>query len=275
MQAMLAMQAGELTAAKDRCGQMIERSYCEAPPAPDLAAKVRCVWFRRVGQAAAVCPVRIVPDGCMDLIWRYGGGHGALFVAGPDTTAQVSRMPAGTAFVGLRFTPGAAAAVLGVPASELVDARPDAGALWGRAAAALTRRLEDAGPTAAAALLEDAVRRRLADAPPPDPVVQQVVTALERGPRRGPALIEQLAQCIGISERQLHRRCRAALGYGPRTFAGIVRFQRFLALAGGPGPHSLAVLAAESGYADQAHLSREVGRLTGLTPTRLLVEHAG
>jgi AraC-like DNA-binding protein len=255
---------------------MIERSYGEAPPAPDLAAQVRCVWFRRVGQAEAARPVRIVPDGCRDLIWRYGGGHGALFVAGPDTTAQVSRMPAGTAFVGLRFTPGAAAAVLGVPASELVDARPDAGALWGRAAGELIRRLEGAGSTAAAAaLLEDAVRRRLVVAPPPDPVVQQVVASLERGPRRGLALIEQLARRIGISERQLHRRCRAALGYGPRTFAGIARFQRFLALAGDPGPRSLAALAAESGYADQPHLSREVGRLTGLTPARLLAEHAG
>jgi len=210
----------------------------------------------------------------MDLIWRYGGRSSQLFVAGPDTAAQVSQTAAGTAFVGLRFRPGAAAAILGVPASELVDGRPDAGALWGRAAAELARQLEGADPGGAVAILEDAVRRRLATAPSPDPIVQQVVAALERAPHRRPARIERLARTVGISERQLHRRCLAALGYGARTFTGIVRFQRFLELADGPGTHSLASLAAESGYADQSHLTREVHRLAGTTPARLLAEYA-
>ena len=255
---------------------MIEHSYHEVPPAPDLASHVRCIWLRRIGQAEAAGPVRVLPDGCMDLIWEDDGQSGGLFVAGPDTTAQDSRMPAGSQFVGLRFQPGAAPVILGVPASEMLDARPDAVALWGRAAAELSRQLEDAGsPAAVAATLEDEARRRLADAPPLDPAVQHVVAALERGARRGPALVGRVADGLRIGERQLHRRCRAALGYGPRMFAGIVRFQRFLALAGGPYPHGLARLAAESGYADQPHLTREVRRLSGLTPGALLAGLAG
>jgi AraC-like DNA-binding protein len=271
--------------------------YYEARPDADLFEHVRCVWFRRVGQAEAERPIRIVPDGCMDLMWRGD----RLEIAGPDTTAHVSVAPAGTTFVGLRFNPGAASPVLGVPASELVDARPEAAALWGPAATELAALLEELGPfrrserseesrpflappsnlappspllsgsaAAAAALLQDAVRRRLAEAPAPDRLVQHVVRSLQNAPPGRAVPVERLADRAGVSPRQLHRRCSAALGYGPKTFAGILRFQRFLEGARRAGPGGLAAIALESGYADQPHLTREVRRLTGLTPAQLL-----
>ena len=243
--------------------------YREVPPAPELAAHIRCLWYRRIGPDEALRPVRIVPDGCMDLMWQ----DGELLVAGPDTTAQVTDLPAGTEFVGLRFQPGAAPPLLGVPASQLVDARPDAAAVWGRRATDLATRLEAVrSPAAVAAVLQDAVCRRLADAPALDPVVQHLVASLERGQA---VRIDRLAEEVGISRRQLHRQCRAALGYGPKTFAGIVRFQRFLADAGRPGRCRLAEAAIRSGYADQPHLTREVRRLAGLSPARLVAELAG
>jgi AraC-like DNA-binding protein len=261
---------------------MSDGLYREAPAAPDLASLVRCLWYRRIGRDEALRAVRIVPDGCMDLMWR----DGELTVAGPDTTAQVSRMPAGTEFVGLRFRPGAAAPVLGVPASELVDQRADALAIWGRRAGELVGRLEAARLAAAdgwsgrgappearavAAILQDVVRRRLAEAPGPDRAVQHLVASVQR---QHAIRIERLADRVGLSERQLHRRCCAALGYGPRTFAGIVRFQRFLADAGRSGRPTLAEAALRSGYADQPHLTREVRRLAGLTPAQLIAEIA-
>src|SRR5439155_13321993 len=157
---------------------MRDGHYREVPPAPGLAAHVQCLWYRRIGPDEALRPVRIVPDGCMDLMWQ----EGELLVAGPDTTAQVTDMPAGTEIVGLRFQPGAAPPLLGVPASELLDARPDAAAVWGRRAADVGARLEAVRtPAEVAAVLQAAVRRRLADAPPPDRAVQRLVLALERG----------------------------------------------------------------------------------------------
>jgi len=244
--------------------------YRETRPPLELVAHVACVWYRRIGAVESARPVRILPDGCMDLMW---GSRGGLLVAGPDRTAQVSRMAVGTTFVGLRFRPGAAPPLLGVPASELVDGRPEAAALWGRAASELSARLGDAGmPGGVAALLQDAVRRRLADAPAPDPAVQHVAAAVRRRPS---IRVDQLAEELGLGERQLHRRCCAALGYGPKTFAGIVRFRRFLGLASGTDARPLALAARLAGYADQPHLSREVRRLAGLSPTELLAELAG
>ena len=68
-----------------------------------------------------------------------------------------------------------------------------------------------------------------------------------------------------MSERQLRRRCEVAIGYGPKTLDRVLRFQRFRCLRDRRAA-SLAQLAFESGYADQAHLTREYLRLAGTTP---------
>jgi hypothetical protein len=63
----------------------------------------------------------------------------------------------------------------------------------------------------------------------------------------------------------------------PKVLQRTLRFQGFLALAqagatasGRRGADGMAGLAIDAGYADQAHLSRECLRLTGVTPTQLL-----
>jgi AraC-like DNA-binding protein len=87
-----------------------------------------------------------------------------------------------------------------------------------------------------------------------------------------------VAAVLGLSERHLRRLVLAHTGLEPRTFRRVARFQRFLRLAdraGGPPDGSPAALAARAGYADQAHLSREVRALSGLTPAALLAERRG
>jgi transcriptional regulator GlxA family with amidase domain len=83
--------------------------------------------------------------------------------------------------------------------------------------------------------------------------------------------IAQLSRWIGISERQLHRRFSAAIGYGPKMFQSVLRFQRLLKTARETGAEqSLADLAVSAGYADQAHMTRDVHRLANIRPTMLL-----
>ena len=73
---------------------------------------------------------RILPDGCLDIIWQ----DGRVFVAGPDTTAQIGRPRAGSRMFALRFGAGTGPPVLGMPASELVDRQVPLDALWPAAA---------------------------------------------------------------------------------------------------------------------------------------------
>ncbi|MFV0132981.1 helix-turn-helix domain-containing protein [Streptomyces sp. HMX87] len=200
---------------------------------------------------------RILPDGCMDLLWH----EGRLLVAGPDTRAHLTEGPAGR-WAGIRFYPGTAPALLGVPAHELRDRRVDLADLWPAAEVRrLTARVNAAADPADG--LEAAALSRAADADPPDPLLARVVSALDAG-----RPVAATADELGIGARQLHRRALAAFGYGPKTLARVLRLQRALTLA--RAGVSLAETAARTGYADQAHLTREVRALTGLAPGALL-----
>jgi len=108
------------------------------------------------------------------------------------------------------------------------------------------------------------VRRLRVDAAPVDPVAVHVA---DRMAAVRPAGVAATADELGLSVRQLHRRCTAAFGYGPTVLGRILRVQRALrSLA--PGAR-LAEVAALAGFADQAHLSREVKAIAGATPSEL------
>src|SRR5512141_2623463 len=83
--------------------------------------------------------------------------------------------------------------------------------------------------------------------------------------------VDRLAESLGISERQLRRRFHQCVGYGPKTLDRVLRFRRLVARAGAiaAGESDLARVAADLGYADQAHMTRVCLRLSGLTPVQL------
>jgi AraC-like DNA-binding protein len=239
-------------------------SYTERRPTPALARHLSCVWVQRVFAAAAPYEHRTVPNGGVEIACRLGS---APRVIGPQAGPTVAVLAPGATVVGVRLRPGAAPAALGMPASEVVDLELDAGELWGaelgeRLAAAATA--EDAG-----ALLESAVLLRVRDAEAPDPLVAEGVTRLVHARD-----VTSLGASLHLSHSQLRRRFLAATGFGPKTLHRMLRFQGFLARASQrPRPSTeIALLAAEAGYADQSHLTREAQRLAGQTPLALLRE---
>ncbi|WP_439578253.1 helix-turn-helix domain-containing protein, partial [Elioraea sp.] len=79
-----------------------------------------------------------------------------------------------------------------------------------------------------------------------------------------------LAEALGCSRQHLVTLCRHEFGLPPRTLGRLIRFERAMARLERGEVTSLADLAAASGYADQAHLSREVRRFAGDSPRALL-----
>ncbi|MFB7510924.1 helix-turn-helix transcriptional regulator [Streptomyces broussonetiae] len=205
------------------------------------------VWTKTPAGAGAR---GVLPDGCMDLLWS----EGRLLVAGPDTRAYVPEGP-DRIWAGIRFFPGTAPALLGVPALELRDLRVESADLW---PAARVRRLLDRIEAAAdpAAALEDIALDLAARAADPDPLLRRLVERLDEG-----RPVSATAAELGIAVRTLHRRCLSAFGYGPKTLARILRLQRALKLARSGLPY--AETAIRAGYADQPHLAREVRELAG------------
>ena len=228
-------------------------SYRERPSR--LAGAV--VWTRPAGGGGD--PVRVLPDGCMDLIWVGG----TVLIAGPDTRFQLTAGAApGGALVGLRFAPGFGPRVIGAPACEFTDLRVPLADVWpaGDLQALIERLATVADP---GQVLEDLAlqlsRRRDNGSGLVDEVVARV---------RGGETVTAVADAVGLSSRQLHRRCLDVFGYGAKTLGRILRMGHALELARAGVP--FAVTSAQAGYADQAHLARDVKALAGVTLGQLV-----
>lgn len=248
-------------------GLTITQTYRERRPVAELGRHVACVSVQQVFPGAEPYTHRPVPNGSAEILCAVGA---VPQVFGPQSGPLEHTLAPGTTVVGVRFTPGAAPSVLGVPASELVDLSVGMDELWGRSAVALGEAVAAAAsPWEAAAKLEAAVAARLADAAEPDPVVMEAVRLLLPGRTQD---VTSLSSELYISESQLRRRLREATGFAPKLLHRMLRFQGFLALAQGYEHPSreLARLAADAGYADQSHLTREAARLAGLSPQTLL-----
>ena len=240
-------------------------SYSERPVPYGLATHACCAWTQVAGPDGHV--QRVLPDGCADVVWVEGV---RLELAGPATESVLVDIPPGATVLGVRFGPGAAGPALGLGAHELRDQTVALDALWGSAANELAERLAEAAPAARPALLADAVAKRLRDARPPDALVARAATLLARG-----VPVSATSREVALGARHLRRRFHDAVGYGPKTLQRILRLRRFLALAEAAPRPDLARAAAEAGYTDQPHLTRECGELAGLTPAALLAARRG
>jgi AraC-like DNA-binding protein len=219
--------------------------YRDFPPPPHLRELVECAWV----VDGPPEPVRVLPDGCMDLIRMSD----RIVVAGPDTTAFVSprrREP----FVGLRFRPGALPRLLRVPADKLRNDHvplTDIGVRCARDGSLVEL---------ATALASDDPAKETA--PWSLRQLSHITESLDNG-----AAVAEVARRVGWSSRTLQRQCTAVYGYGPATLRRILRFRRAVRLLGSGMPTADA--AAMSGYADQPHLHREVRELTGMSVATL------
>nr|WP_245816477.1 helix-turn-helix domain-containing protein [Lentzea albidocapillata] len=186
---------------------------------------------------------RVVPDGCTDLIWTPASG--TLFVAGPDTSAQLATVAPGTLY-GVRLPPGAFPSVFGAPAHAVRDLRVP---------------LSELVPSARLDSFSDMVSF-CASRVVVDPALAATASLLRSGD------VGAVAWEIGLSSRQLRRRCLDAFGYPPKVLQRVLRFDTALRLAWNGVPFS--AVAFEAGYADQAHLAREVRALAGVPLGQLI-----
>ena len=218
--------------------------YREWEPPPGWRHAIACLWEQRVGAARVQ---RVLPDGHADLLFY---GSGVVEIVGVADTVALPTLAAGTVLCGVRLRPEAVGAALRVPGVALrnltVPADDVMGARW-------ARRFADPE------FLDRWVRGI-----EPDGRVEAALRLL------GAYSVEDVAHLLNVSSRHLRRMLVETVGLAPKAFQRAIRLQRFVTAADGGAP--LAAAAASAGYADQSHLTREVRRLSGLTPASLIDE---
>jgi AraC-like DNA-binding protein len=219
--------------------------YYESPPEPRLAHAVDCWWWVSVSPDGTGTPSHwVLPDGCHSLAV---GVKRAWFIQLREPVLMPFRRPClpDEEIVGIRFRPGI------IPHSAMPGIR---------------RRLRP-GQTAAEtlAILQDAVRIEVPDIPRS---IDRMVSIVREGQGRIP--MSAVAETVQLSQRHLERLCLSTVGLRPKEFARVTRLQavvrRFITE---PRP-KLADCAAEFGFTDQTHMTREFSTLGHLTPAAYL-----
>jgi AraC-like DNA-binding protein len=192
------------------------------------------IWHHTVDRPASDL---VLPDGCRDLIMVEAPGAKPFGFVSELHTAPVfaTGFAPGTRLSGYRLAPGT---------------RIDTARLLSRVA----DRGED--PSSPQRLIEEHCTR--------PPAIVDAFAAIEARPEATPA---QLARRLAVTPRTLQRLFRDNALSVPGFWLALARARRAaLELTAGV---PLADIAAEAGYADQAHMTRAFRRWFGTTPARL------
>lgn len=246
--------------------------YRELPPPQSLLSQIVCFWTQEIDTTGGPYSHPILPDGCADIVWI---GDMEPMVAGPASIRILAELPAGTVINGARFQPGLAADFLGLPANELLNQHVPLTDISNTTAKRLSEHIcKHQSETSKLNAIAEALISQLKSIPHIDTAIRACIIWLVQHPV---GRIADLSLLTGLSNRQIRRKFRAAVGYSPKIFQRIIRFQRFLMLSrhSNTGHPTLAKLSYKTGYADQAHMCREVKALAGETPQALLENSLG
>jgi AraC-like DNA-binding protein len=238
------------------------RTY--APP-DDLARVVMSLWVGQWdlrGQEPHV--TELLADPCMNIVFESGDGeHAGARVVGVWTKLWRRELREVGRVIGVKLRAGAPRAVLPQPAHRLTDritplgeALDDTGALE----RAVLEAPEEEALATVVAWLREVVRH--------DDDVSLAVALVERV-AADPELttVEALVEAGGLGERALQRLFRNYVGASPKWVIRRNRLQEVALRIERGDAITLATLAAELGYTDQAHLARDFRNAVGKPPS--------
>ncbi|NRF65757.1 AraC family transcriptional regulator [Aquincola sp. S2] len=247
------------------------QGFAVAPPLREFVANITA-YREQIPDGRAV-EERVLPDGAVHLIFNLGDaptiGGQAAFAAeavGASAAPAVLHLQGRVAGLSLTLRPGAAAALLGVPASEIASTAVSLEALWRHDAGELLERLAAARDDAArVALLQEVLQRHLN---PADRSVRQQAMQAARllAESTGNEGLRDVTQSLGIGERRLQQIFQAHIGLTPRAWRRLARLHACLRALRQPVPPRWAEVAQDLGFYDQSHLVNEFQALCGLTP---------
>jgi AraC-like DNA-binding protein len=206
-----------------------------------------------------------VPDGCVDVIWVGG----RLIFAGPDTRPVIAGASPGATVAGVRLRMWIASQLFAVGLGDALNRRVAFADVVPAAGGQLECRLHGLESYEVADAIAAFVLGRADRASQVDRLAAAVGEAILAS--GGTVGLESLARSSAYSERHLRWRFTASVGYGPKTYARVVRFQRARKLVSGRRT-TLEQIARRTGYADHAHLTRELVALGGTPPSTIVAE---
>ncbi|TMI68981.1 MAG: helix-turn-helix transcriptional regulator [Bacteroidetes bacterium] len=252
-------------------------NYQVYDPIPELAPFLKCFWTLDDDGNSGTSRQRIIPDGCMEMIFHYGDLYKQHFENGESIiqprsfifgqlTRYIEIEPTGiSGIVAARFLPEGLIPFLNVPVSTLGNKSVDLVDIFGKKGKKLEQEIMQAeNNIQRVKLLESFLLLWLTDPKTIDNITRACVETIFKS--NGQLNVKKVAGKIKINRRSIERRFVSTIGLSPKQLSRLVRLQATLKMLEQKKFRNLTSLAYENGYYDQAHFIREFKEFTGVSP---------
>ncbi len=259
-------------------------NYQTFEPNQDLAAFIKYYWTLESPEEEMPEKQTIVPDGCMEMIFHYGSlykqylenGNRIIqprcFVIGQLTRPLEIEPTGDTGIFSIRFHPEGFLPFTGNSIKEMENTAVPLEMLFGKDGREIGQQILNADSTSERIkLIEIFLLNRLTDIKTIDRIVKSTVSTIITA--NGQLPVEELSRLSKVNRRQLVRKFSAAIGLSPKQVSRTIRLQAALKMLLNDQYSSLADLAYENQYYDQAHFIREFKEFTGSTPKEFYGSH--
>lgn len=257
-------------------------NYQTFPPHPDLAALVKCYWILEIPAAMDAQRQRIIPDGCIEMIFILGDDI-KRYTSEDEFIIQPRAMILGqtiepffvepTGLVNsfaVRFYPYGFANFVTVAINNLANKETPIDLLFGEMTSKeLEQKIIQATATEKRiGIIEDFLLHLLKDKATIDSIVKSTIDTLFL--TNGSTPINIILKDDLSKRRQLERKFLKQVGVSPKQLGKVIRLQTALKMLLNQPSDSLTKIAYESEYFDQAHFIKDFKEFTGTNPKDFL-----
>jgi AraC-like DNA-binding protein len=253
--------------------------YNTYAPSGDMANFIKCFWTLEAPADEHPEKQRIVPDGCMEMIFHYGDKYKQYldetsaiiqprcFVFG-QITSPLDIAPTGaTGIFAVRFHPDGFTPFASQPIHAMENRAVPLEELFGQEGGQLANAvLKASGTPERIATVQGFLEQRLTLPQTIDCIAKKSVAAMLE--LNGQVQVDELSERLNINRRQLERRFASVIGLSPKQLAKIIRLQATLKMLDNKHFTSLTSLAYENGYFDQTHFIKDFKEFTGVSPSQ-------
>lgn len=245
----------------------------------ELNAFVKCAWTLNAPASDSAQKQRIVPDGCMELIFHHGDLYRQYknekdyivqprsFVFG-QITSTLDIEPTGTTGIfAVRFTPDGFLPFTKLTADQMENRAVPLDELFGEEGLQLEKEVLSAKSIdERIKVVEEFLLTKLTEAETANNLVKSCVDAMLK--LNGQLSVGELSEQLQVNRRQLERKFATRVGLSPKQLAKIIRLQATLKMLLNQQFDSLTELAYEGDYYDQAHFIKDFKEFTGISPKK-------
>lgn len=251
-------------------------NYQVYTPSPELQAFIKCFWSLDDEKQEEPVKQRVLPDGCMEMIFHYGDLYRQYFEDGSSIiqprsfvfgqiTKYIEIAPTGSSgIISARFLPEGICPFLNMPVSSLENKPVPIAEIFADGAALEQLIVNANNNEERIQLIESFLLSKLTDPNTIDAITKSFVEAIFQS--QGQIGVVELAGKLNINRRNMERKFTSLIGMSPKQLARVVRLQSTLKMLEQKKFTSLTSLAYENGYYDQAHFIKDFKDFTGMSP---------